>query len=245
MTDTLQVETPQYVLPKPKVEISKQEQIDWRPGTYYWQFLTGHKEAFSNTDIFFDKQGKLSLPKSELGYDFYYVAFGYVLEEHPKRWLDPSWVGFQDSLRMCALTPDGLNEMRTKLQASGYQIKEIPNGLGIIVEKVPIKAMVKDEAGSFKKDYIEGFAFFLDESKFQSPLDVLIVVDEIAKLHPETEGKLKKPIIEPILNRLLTKSLFAKENALNWQRALESYPQGQIPDYLKDIFEQTRTILNK
>ncbi|GAB4219671.1 MAG: hypothetical protein Fur009_6910 [Candidatus Microgenomates bacterium] len=246
MTDALQVET-QYDLPKPEVEISKQEQIDWRPGTFYWQILTGYKEAFSDPGIFFDNQGELNLPHSEL--EWYYrrkKVTKQILGYYPKTWFDPSWISVQDSLRMYALTSDGLNEMRKRLQ-SGYQIKEMPNGLGIIVEKAPIKAVVKGEPKNllerlrqkliktkyFQEGNTGGYAFFLDESKFQSPLDVLTVVDEIAKLHPETAKRL--------YTRYLTAAVIGRHNALTWNQVLSQYPEDQIPNNFQNEFRLLKT----
>ncbi|MFN4212672.1 MAG: hypothetical protein ACK4FL_01775, partial [Microgenomates group bacterium] len=235
-----------YQLPKPPAAPLTEK--DWRPRKKsleqrifgreifskppnFWQILTGYRAVFSEKDIdqFVDINGNLQLPPSELEWHDRWgkKIKGEILGIPSQEILHQSWLGVQDKLRIYVFEEGGVKEIQQRLKDS-YEISNLGN-LGILV-KAKVPTVVKTQDGRLEKGAAPVFVFFLNEKGLQTPLDVLALTDEIAKLHPETAKNLRL--------HLLAKALIAYQNALNWQTILSQYPQKGIPKYLQESFKQ-------
>ncbi len=176
---------------------------------------------------------------------------------NPNLLIHLSWLGVHDSLRMLAVDPEILNKIKEetlsqKGQEDFVSLEEMPFGLGkLAVVRVLGVVQKKDEKGNIvyqeltnkkgkkvkvpqlKVGQQEITVFLLNSQRLQTPTDALLLVDEIAKLHPETGRRL--------LTHLLIKSQIIKDQADLWVEAL-SQKQTQedlsIPQYLEDVYNQ-------
>ncbi len=176
---------------------------------------------------------------------------------NPNLLIHPSWLGIHDSLRMLTVDPEILNRIKEetlsqKGQEDVVSLEELPFGLGkLAVVRVFGIGQKKDEDGNIVYQELtdrtgekvkvpqlevgqqEITVFLLNSQRLQTPTEALLLVDEIAKLHPETGKRL--------LTHLLIKSQIIKDQADLWVEAL-SQKQTQeglsIPQYLKDVYNQ-------
>ena len=149
----------------------------------------------------------------------------------PQEVLHQSWLGIQDSLRIYVFDKEGLEKLQQRLISSNVFFELLSDNLGIMIKtKLPaikktkknlslnlgrIKMGLTFKKESIEKEWADGVVFFLNEKNLQTPTDALVLVDKIARLHPETAKNL--------IFSWLTQARIVCYNIEIWKKVLNEY----------------------